>query len=318
MKKIIFITISIVSAVLFSACLKDKGESGAFYDAVNNPILEFEEATAGGRGAQPEVGTTAINDLPVNEEYTLVRVRVGGQASQNNTDINYKIDVNNSLLPMGIIPLPAGSYTIVNPTGVIPAGQEVVSIKIKLNKTLLGFTDTYGVGVVLTSSNATINNNGYTFVGSYLVKNKYDGVYDLRVKTVGWSAYGILDGIPKDYPRKSNGLCMGLVSAGATEVTFYGYELESALLPAFSTTAPTVFGATTPKFTFDATTNLLTNVQNTTPDDGRGRRLLLNPAITNSRFDPATRTVYAAFIMKQNGRPDQFIYDTLTYTGPRP
>jgi len=43
----------------------------------------------------------------------------------------------------------------------------------------------------------------------------------------------------------------------------------------------------------------------------------LNPAVTDSRYDPATQTIYAAYEMTQNGRPNQFIYDTLVYRGPR-
>ncbi|MBL0334798.1 MAG: hypothetical protein IPP73_05640 [Chitinophagaceae bacterium] len=65
----------------------------------------------------------------------------------------------------------------------------------------------------------------------------------------------------------------------------------------------------------------LVNVSNDIPDDGRGRAFRLNTAFTSptdSRYDPATKKIYAAYIMSQNGRPDQFIYDTLTYRGPRP
>jgi hypothetical protein len=66
-------------------------------------------------------------------------------------------------------------------------------------------------------------------------------------------------------------------------------------------------------FTFDVATDKLVSVTNTTPDDGRGRAFFLNPAITTSRYDPATKTIYAAYMLKQNGRPDMAIYDTLTF-----
>ena len=83
------------------------------------------------------------------------------------------------------------------------------------------------------------------------------------------------------------------------------------------TSGYTAFGAIAPLFIFNNTTNKLTDVQNTYADDGRGRKLELNPAITDSRFDPATKTIYAAFIMKQTGRVNQYFYDTLTYVKAR-
>ena len=77
------------------------------------------------------------------------------------------------------------------------------------------------------------------------------------------------------------------------------------------------FGATSPRFIFDPSTNALVNVVNTTPDDGRGRVFTIDPAVTDSRYDPDTKTIYAAYLFKQNSRPDQHIYDTLNYVGPR-
>ena len=56
---------------------------------------------------------------------------------------------------------------------------------------------------------------------------------------------------------------------------------------------------------------------NLIPDDGRGRAFAINPAVTDSRYDPATKTIYAAYLMFQNGRPTQYIYDTLVYKGSR-
>ena len=106
-----------------------------------------------------------------------------------------------------------------------------------------------------------------------------------------------------------------LITAGVNSVTtFNGY---SNLLAAFTATGgQTQFGATAPRFTFDAS-NKLVAVQNDIPDDGRGRVLVMNPAVTDSRYDPAAKKIYLSYIMKQNGRPDQYRYDTLEFIGPR-
>ncbi|HET9826589.1 MAG TPA: hypothetical protein VFP87_14715, partial [Chitinophagaceae bacterium] len=84
----------------------------------------------------------------------------------------------------------------------------------------------------------------------------------------------------------------------------------------------TGFGATTPLYTMDNNANTLVSVVNTTPNDGRNRQLAINPnppAATPvwNTFDPATHNLYLAYLMTQTGRPTQYIYETLTYTGPR-
>jgi len=157
-----------------------------------------------------------------------------------------------------------------------------------------------------------IASNFRMIVMRVLAKNQYDGLYSLSIKTVGWAAYGIADGVTNTWPSN-----VTLATAGAASLDLTSDEVGSSQ-PAFTADgAITGFGATSPRFTFDPSTNKLVDVTNTTPDDGRGRAFHLNSAVTDSRYDPATKTIYAAYIMTQNGRPNQFIYDTLTYQGPR-
>jgi len=224
---------------------------------------------------------------------------------------------------------PSNLFTIINPpssdgTGylvTIKKGTNVGFLQIKLRSDkYLGHDYAFGFQISkVDPPGYLISTNLSTGIVAIGIKNKYDGLYTLRIKTVGWTAYGIADGVTGTYPGD-----FGLVTAGATSVSFSNPS-SGNLQPAFTGTAnvpgtiggATAFGATTPLLTFDAT-DKLTSVVNTTPDDGRGRVLLINPAITTSRYDATTKTIYAAYIMKQNGRPDQFIYDTLTYKGPRP
>jgi hypothetical protein len=79
----------------------------------------------------------------------------------------------------------------------------------------------------------------------------------------------------------------------------------------------TAFGATNPQFTFDPSSNALTAVTNLAAPDSRNRQFQINSAVTDSRYDPASKTIYAAYLMTQNGRPTQYIYDTLVYQGTR-
>jgi hypothetical protein len=154
------------------------------------------------------------------------------------------------------------------------------------------------------------HNSAVVLVG---VRNKYDGDYTLRVNTTGWAAYGISDGVSRTYPLETS-----MITASATSVALFNQYFGAGLVPAFTSTGDaTAFGGATPLFTFDPATDKLISVVNTTPPDARNRAFALHPTVTDSRFDPATKTMYLAYVLKQSGRPDMAIYDTLTYVGPR-
>ncbi|MBY0535065.1 MAG: DUF1735 domain-containing protein [Chitinophagaceae bacterium] len=180
---------------------------------------------------------------------------------------------------------------------------KIATSKVDLSKeNMLAFT-------ITDASGETISSNFKNILLPIGVKNRFDGVWDLTKKQVGWAAYGIADNQTFHWGEYE------LITAGVNSVTtFNGF---SNLLAAFTSSGGlTQFGATAPRFTFDAT-NKLVAVQNDIPDDGRGRVLVMNPAVTDSRFDPAAKKIYLSYIMKQNGRPNQFMYDTLVYISPR-
>lgn len=65
-----------------------------------------------------------------------------------------------------------------------------------------------------------------------------------------------------------------------------------------------------PHFTINPGTNIITDVNNIFPDDGRGRKAFLD-ASSVSRYDATTKTYYLHYYMTQNGRSDLIIHDTL-------
>ncbi len=201
-------------------------------------------------------------------------------------------------------------------TVTIKKGETQAYIPITLsNSASFDFSASYAIPLTITSSSyGTISPNFGSEINSIVIKNKYDGHYGLRIETDGWGAFGISDGEPGDYPGGED-----MVTAGANSVSFYTSNGLGNLQPALTAgnAAATGFGATTPLFTFDPSTDDLISVVNTTPDDGRGRTLYLDPSVTDSRYDPSTGTIYAAYIMTQNGRSLMYIRDTLTYQGPR-
>jgi hypothetical protein len=196
----------------------------------------------------------------------------------------------------------------------IPKGSHTGFLKIKIKPSDFLGAD-WAVGFQITA----IQEPGYEISGNLsngivaiAIKNKYDGNYSLTMKTVGWGVYGIADGDTYTWPS-----AVSLITSGPNSVTFLAQETGPGQPGFTSDGGITSFGATEPQYIFDPATDKLIDVKNLAPDDGRGRAFQLNPAVTDSRYDPATRTIYAAYLMKQIGRPNQEIYDTLIYVGPR-
>lgn len=203
-----------------------------------------------------------------------------------------------------------GTYTLT-----FAAGEFAKQITITIpNATLLDPSTTYAVAFTLVSNDCGFKNSaGKTLVFALGAKNKYDGVYSVRIFQSGWAAYGISDGLTNDYPDNNS---LITISAGGNKI--YNDYTGTYLLAGFAfPISATQFGATTPVFTFDPATDKLIAVTNSTPDDGRNRTLFLDPAVTTSRYDPATKKIYASFYMTQTGRPNQLFRDTLTFVKPR-
>lgn len=205
------------------------------------------------------------------------------------------------------------AFSIVDPVVVIPKGSRVGFLQLKfVPSDLIGVNNAIGFVVKsIAESGYTISGNLGKGVIGIIIKNQFDGTYNLRMKTLGWEAYGI-DDVAKIWPAKvtyeSTGTYSNVINANAGVGT---------LQPGFSGGAITAFGATEPQYTIDPVSFAVTSVVNLVPDDGRGRVFALNPAVTDSRYDPVTKTIYIAYLLKQNGRPNMQIYDTLTYVGPR-
>lgn len=192
---------------------------------------------------------------------------------------------------------------------VIKKGTHIGQATATINNTNnFDFNASYALPIQIASTSmGSVSANFGKAIYSFGLRNIYDGSYDLHINTVGWGAYGIADGTPMDWGT------IGMVTSGANSLVF-----DAGSQVAFTAGgSQTGFGATNPQFTFDPATNLLIEVKNLVADDGRGRAFKLNPAITDSRYDPTSKTIYAAYIMSQNGRPPQYIYDTLTYIGSR-
>jgi hypothetical protein len=169
--------------------------------------------------------------------------------------------------------------------------------------------------------NPVSGNNNFGIV-AIIPKNKYDGKYNCSIQTFGWAAYGIADGLKGDVAADYGVIELG--TASLTSNTMINKVAGGNLEPAFTAgnATKTAFGAATPVYVFDSN-GVVTDVYNSTPDDGRGRKFSLNPAAATdeNKYFPAQGATAAYiklnYLMYQNGRPNQTIKMTLTYAGAR-
>ena len=323
--------ISLLSGVLATllitgtGCLKDElAEDGQTNpDIPGSPsIIEIPGPVRATTSYKTSYAVSLIgSDRDTTFNMVFVRLAADQPASE---DIQVELELVPSLLTAyndstgsHLIQPPANLYQF--PSGLtvtIPKGEREGALKVVTKPNALVGPE-YGFGVRLKS----VSNTKYILSGNFNnavaiigVRNKYDGDYTLRIRQTGWAAYSIADGPTYTYPEN-----IAMVTAGSNSVSLYSYYTSNILQPGIDATgSATQFGAASPLFTFDPATDKLLSVTNTTPDDGRGRAFELIPTVTTSRFDPATKTIYAAYYLKQNGRPNMAIYDTLTYVGPRP
>lgn len=308
--------LSAAGVLVLSSCLKDKNVSDRVY-GINGveDIKTIEITQAPSRvlsfDVSSELQTISIFRLNLNTNHlpgsdTKVTLAIDQDALDA---FNTENETEYGLLPEDIYELVGGL------TQTIAQGDNSVNVQIKLkSEDLLDGPYALPLKIVSTDkSDLALSANYQSIVVILGAKNKYDGLYKIKIRTTGWSAYGIADNATYEYPEE---YAFITVSATANEgsCTYRG----DFLVPGFTSAGgPTAFGAAEPLFTFDPETDKLVSVTNLLPDDGRGRTFAINPAVTDSRFDPATKSIYMSFYMTQNSRPNMYFYDTLTYVGPR-
>jgi hypothetical protein len=308
------------SVLTMTACLKDNPNNAAPGAGTNN-VVEFQNTSI-------PVSYTSIwpqykNTFSLTNDTGGFRVNVNfaGPVLNAPQDITLTISLDTAALnafdnDQGVADsVPPADVFSFPASVVIPKGSRDTHFEIKVSGAAdYDYSQSYAVPLTITASSyGAISSNFGTAIYSFIVENKYDGTYSLRERTTGWSAYNISDGPTYNWPNNIGFQTVGQWSNTTLDSYWGNYQL--AFSPGGAATAG--FGATEPIFTFDPSTNLVTSVANGVPPDSRDRAFALNPAVTDSRWDPTTQNIYVAYIMTQIGRPTQYIYDTLTYVGTR-
>ena len=318
--------IAVALSIGAAGCLKDTDvdENKTQFTIDNN--LKLVELL----GPAPSTGPVIQNLVYSDNDTTINAVVVNVAADQpldHDIQVTLKLDPKlvedyNTAHGTTYVDPPATDYKIESLVVTVPAGKREGYLRITAKPSVVANQD-YAFGFTITAvsdANIKVSGNFQSQIISLGVKNKYDAIYTLRIKTVGWDAYGISDNLPETWPSNGDGTTIGMITSGTSSVKLFDYYAFGAYIqPAFTTDNASVtgFGATEPKFIFDPASDKLTSVVNDATPDARNRAFRLNPAVTDNRYDAATKTIYAAYIMSQNGRPDQFIYDTLKFKKDR-
>lgn len=241
-------------------------------------------------------------------------------------DITVTLAVDNSLVttadPTAQI-LPTSVYTIPSLTVKIPAGERLSgSFILSINTGTLDPTLVYGIGLKMVSvnpSSARIASNLNSIVFEFTVKNKWDGLYQLK----GVHNRGA-DGTAPNYtfPFTTN---VEMRTTGTSSVAMYylagpGYGQPIGIAPG----VVNWYGsAVSPNFTFDPVTNNITAIAGM-PNNAVTLGLVTNDQTADQNPDgPITnrgelgppKKIYVVY--QYNGNNYRRFYDTLTYIRPR-
>lgn len=218
--------------------------------------------------------------------------------------------------------LPTANYTLTGIEGTnvnFGAGEFSKVIGLNLNPAGLDFSKQYALAYVLSnpSNNYGISaTQGDVIVTQITVKNAFDGNYTVAIGQSGWTAFGIYDGPPIDYPGS-----IAFATSGATVVAMENNYTGTTLFPGFSVTdgvpGATQFGAITPVLTFDASGKLI-SIANPGVDS-RNRQLVLDPTASadENQFNLTDKSFNFRLLFKQTGRPDMKVHMIGEYAGPR-
>ena len=294
-------------AILFAVagCLKDKGFEDQQYgiQIAGNKAVAFPQTSS----SPVVVGITGLS-VPVVVAGPLLTIE---DASAPATNVTVKLAYDQDLvIAAGLVPLPAGTFSLNTLDAVIPAGSKTLEdLKLTVtNSDLLNPNLKYGVGfkIVSVDQGYKIAGNQSAMIIGFAIKNKYDGVYNLK---------GNHNRVPYNFPYDTE---VHLITTGPSTVIFYWPEVESNGHPIGVGAGNSLswYGAgISPVIEFNPTTNLVTKVFNNPPNP-TPITMFIGALSRISKFDPATKAITVDW--NYNNNPNRVFFDNLTYIKPRP
>jgi len=219
--------------------------------------------------------------------------------------------------------LPAAAYKITAKSGVtvtgntwtinLAPGEFAREISISLDKSQMDLSLSYAFGLKITQTSVgTVSLGTGSSIVNVLVKNKYDGEYDVTGTMTDVGVSTITGDLPMTYH---------LITTGERSVIGWSTKYEDYFVDILSAGAGSVYGSFCPEFLFDANNNIIAVTNAYGQPAGNGRYAQLDPSGIN-KWDPATGNIDVKFFMFQPSvvplpNPRTSFNWHMDYSGPR-
>jgi hypothetical protein len=307
-----------VVAVALTGCLKD--DSTVLNPDKTENVIEFANTanlTSPTLSKYPLLSINVVMD-PAGSHIADVAYSGAHDAPQ---DITVTVEVADSAVikaynlqnSKSYLVLPSNLYSIPTMQVTIPRGSRHASLPINFINPDQMFNKNYVLALKIKSTSyGQISGNFGTMLYLISAINRYDGIYTLKYR------FGTNDRGYDLYPTTWFYSDVQLVTTGTTTAVLRNLYAASPYPHAATAGGlPTSISSFVPQFTFDLSTNNITNVTNSITT-GTTKTAVPNPAVTNNRAEySTTKNVFASFILKETGRVDMIINDTLIYKTPR-
>lgn len=291
------LTFFAIGALVFSSCKKRQ----TFGDvAVNTfrPIVEFSDRDF--KSVAMDYSTSEVT-VDITDIRFMIRSDIANSSNAKITLSTNAVEDYNDANGTSYTPVSVPLVALAQTDFTLTPDQRSQTVKIRL-KPIDVFTGDNAIGIVISdASNGEVSEIADTLVVALSVKNRFDGVYRLR---------GFHNRTSPDYTAPYDEE-VELITSGANSVYMYWEPAGGPAHPIAGGTG--AYSNFTTNFIFDPATNKLV-AWDLTPYP-----TTIVPAVgpaTDSRWDPATGTIYAQFYYNNNPTQRGFT-DTLTFLRPR-
>jgi len=286
----------LVLVVLITSCEKTEVK----YEPDRKTIVKIKDA-------ENDITQKARDVLPTIDEFILIDVRRDPtQQSDLNQPLTVKLVKDPSLIAAyntahgtSFVELPSASYTlsedVTNLT--FAPGEDIKTIKIKLNKTSLSLSTQYALAFRISEvgSGALISNSYKSAIYAIGIKNKWDGVYNVTGTFQDVTNANFVGVYPYEWELQTNGPAQCIV-IDQYNLGIPGFAFNSVGDP---TSANTYYGSFGLVVNFDAATDKVASVVNYYGQPaGNTRSAVLDDTGINA-YDNATKTVNIKYFMLQ-------------------
>lgn len=305
-------------SILLASCLKSRDTLGVLADSGSISTGIFDRFYYG------EARSFALTGSPAIETIDAITIRYSAPR-QKASDIQVVMQVDNSLVTAyntangtNFQSLPANAYTL--PAGLtftLPGGNSgEYKLPLTLNKNNLNLQNAYAIGFRIASvSQGVISELEKNIIVTILVKNKYDGRYEIDGTFLDAANSAFTALYPLDWE---------LVTTGPTQCVVRDYTFFSTPTPAhvfLNAGAASAYGSFGLIINFDASDNVASVVNYYGQPSSNGRSANLDPSGVNQYIPGGTPMVKIKYWMDQPSviTPHRSYFDeTWTYIEPRP